>query len=372
MLKMREKVQRLLPGRVDRLRGGLLLVAFLTAAGSCAACSKAARPEVAPPPGGPRPGLSAEQVGQFERGKAIFLHAYIAAEGMGPHFNQTSCASCHGIPAPGGHDGMAKAARISLRNNDMSGYPQQAVAGFAVQTVPAGLPVSLHRPPPLFGLGLLQEVPDSAIAGACGRDDALGIHGKPNYNAGERAVGRFGYKAHTSSVRNFIGNALVLEMGMTNPAERDPHNQRDLDGVPDPEMATATVDDLTAYVVGLAPPSPPPAHPEAEQLFAQVGCANCHRPQTGPGVRAFSDLCVHDLGAGFDNGLTDFAAGPRQWRTAPLWGLRWRTKYFHDDRADSLADAIARHDGEAAKVRERFAALSPASQQVLLEWLKTL
>lgn len=94
----------------------------------------------------------------------------------------------------------------------------------------------------------------------------------------------------------------------------------------------------------------------------------------GLATAAVDDLtaCVHDLGAAFDNGLPDFKAGPRHWRTAPLWGLRWRDRYFHDDRAATLADAMARHDGEAAQVRQRFAALPPADQQTLIAWLRTL
>ncbi len=291
---------------------------------------------------------------------------------MGPHFNEPSCGACHGLPTPGGHAGMDKAARNAMDRGDIDGYPQKALAGFAVLQTPPGAAVSRHRPPPLYGLGLLQDLPDAAIADHCGINPALGIAGIANVNPGEKAVGRFGYKAHTSSLRNFIANALNLEMGLTNPAERDPRHQADSDAVADPEMPTSTVDDLTAYVYALAPPSPPAKHPQAERLFADVGCATCHRPQTAPGVAAFSDLCVHDLGAGFDNGLPDFKASRSHWRTAPLWGLRWRDKYFHDDRATSLQDAVARHDGEAAKVRQRFAALPSAEQQTLLAWLKTL
>lgn len=335
-----------------------------------AACNKPPRTDQAPM--GPRPGLSADQLAGFERGKQAFLKVFSPQEGMGPHFNERSCVACHALPGPGGHEGMAKAARNSMDRGDINGFPQQTLPGYAPLSLPKGQPVSLHRPPPLFGLGLLQDLPDQAIADHCGRDPALGINGIANLNAGENAVGRFGYKAHTSSLRNFVANALNLEMGLTNPAERDPRHFADADAVADPELATSTVDDLTAYVYGLPPPPPAQPNPQAEQLFAQVGCANCHRPQTAPQVIAYSDLCVHDLGAAFDNGLPDFKAGPRHWRTAPLWGLRWRDRYFHDDRASSLADAIARHDGEAAQVRQRFAALPPADQQTLIAWLRTL
>lgn len=356
----------------QQLNGRLVTaaVAVLALAGS-GACTKQAATEGAPP-GAYRTALQDQQRSQAERGKVLFLKSFSAAEGMGPYFNEPSCSACHSQPTAGGHAGMDKAARNAMEGGDIDGYPQKALPGYLPLATPRGAPVSRHRPPPLYGLGLIQDLPDAAIADHCGRDAALGIQGLANVNPGEKAVGRFGYKAHTSSLRNFIANALNLEMGLTNPAERDPRHYTDRDAVADPEVPTSTVDDLTAYVYALAPPSAPAANPEAERLFAEVGCANCHRPQTALAVAAYSDLCVHDLGAGFDNGLTDFLASKSQWRTAPLWGLRWRNKYFHDDRASSLQDAIARHDGEAARVRERFAALPSSDQQTLLAWLKTL
>ena len=67
-----------------------------------------------------------------------------------------------------------------------------------------------------------------------------------------------------------------------------------------------------------------------------------------------------------------FDAGPSQWRTAPLWGLRWRSRYFHDDRADSLDAAVRMHGGEAAVVVARYAALAEPERAHLLKWLKTL
>lgn len=351
--------------------GGMATAVVLVACRPAAAPAPAAAQATAPAAAlaGPRTGVDAAA---FARGRAIFHKEFTAAEGLGPHFNQPSCLSCHQLPAAGGHEGMAKAARISLLDQDVNGFPQQALPGYPPLTTPPGKPVSMLRPPPLFGLGLIHDLADAAIEGQCGRDAALGITGVANLNPGEGRVGRFGYKGHTSSLRNFIANALNLEMGLTNPAERDSRHFRDADAVADPELATATVDDLVTYVYGLPPPPAAAPDPVAEALFAQVGCATCHRPLTAPGVAAYSDLCVHDLGPAFDNGLTDFRAGPRQWRTAPLWGLRWRARYFHDDRAGDLADAIARHDGEAAAVRGRYAALPAADQARLLAWLKTL
>ena len=230
----------------------------------------------------------------------------------------------------------------------------------------------MHRPPALFGLGLVEAIDDTYLREHCGVDKHLGIAGIANFNPGQNRVSRFGLKAHTATIRDFVGNALNLEMGLTNPVERDSRHFRDGDAVPDPEVPTSTVDLLADYVGALAPPPAPPTDPAAERLFADVGCATCHRPQTAVGVQAYSDFCLHDLGSGFDNKMNDFRATGSHWRTPALWGLRFRNKYFHDDRTGDLRTAIAVHRGEAAQVSQRFAALPTAQQEVLLQWLRQL
>jgi CxxC motif-containing protein (DUF1111 family) len=89
-------------------------------------------------------------------------------------------------------------------------------------------------------------------------------------------------------------------------------------------------------------------------------------------VHAYSDFCLHDMGPAFDNGMPDFKASGSMWRTPPLWGLRWRDRYFHDGRGSDLLAAILAHGGEAQKARDRFAQLPPVDQQALIGWLKTL
>lgn len=219
---------------------------------------------------------------------------------------------------------------------------------------------------------MVEALEDATINDHCGRDPALGIAGIANVNPGQGRVARFGYKAHTATLQDFIANALNLEMGLTNPLERDRRHFTDKDAVPDPELPTSTVVAIADYVRALAAPSPAAANPQAEARFAALGCGHCHRPITAPGVQAFSDFCVHDLGPAFDNQMSDFRAGPSHWRTAPLWGLRWRDRYFHDDRATSLDAAIRMHGGEANKVRDRYAALGDADREALLAWLSTL
>lgn len=323
-------------------------------------------------PGDLRADLTDEQRTRAMQGKALFNKQFTAAEGLGPHFNFASCGSCHDQPASGGHSDMAHKARLTFIDGDVDGLPQQDLPGFAPLQPRPGAPISFHRPPALFGLGLLESIDDAYLRDHCGVDKTLGIHGIANFNPGQQRVSRFGLKAHTATVRDFIGNALNLEMGITNPVERDARHFRDDDAVADPEVPTSTVDLLNSYVIALAAPAPPPANAAAEGLFATVGCATCHRPETAPGVRAFSDLCLHDMGPAFDNKLIDFRATGSHWRTTPLWGLRFRSKYFHDDRAADLGEAIAAHGGEASQARDRFAGLPAAEQTALLAWLRQL
>lgn len=59
-------------------------------------------------------------------------------------------------------------------------------------------------------------------------------------------------------------------------------------------------------------------------------------------------------------------------RTAPLWGLRLRSRLMHDGNSVQLDDAIRRHKGESAEVTERFLKLKPADQKALLAFLQSL
>ncbi len=59
-------------------------------------------------------------------------------------------------------------------------------------------------------------------------------------------------------------------------------------------------------------------------------------------------------------------------RTAPLWGLRLRSRLMHDGGSIQVEDAIRRHGGESAKVTEKFVKLKPADQKALLAFLQSL
>ena len=131
------------------------------------------------------------------------------------------------------------------------------------------------------------------------------------------------------------------------------------------------------------------ARREGRTLFAQVGCASCHVPvlRTGSSpvpalanrdVELFSDLLLHDMGAGLADNRPDGSATGREWKTPPLWGLRLVRQFLngqmllmHDGRARSVEDAIMLHDGEGRRARDAFAGLSPAQKRALVDYVES-
>ncbi len=128
---------------------------------------------------------------------------------------------------------------------------------------------SVRNAPPLFGSDLIDAIPDAVIrAGAVDRGD--GVRGRPNVVRGidgRKRVGRFGWKAHVSTLELFVAEAFRSELGLTSPlapagvrsaapptpARSDPCAE---------QPAEVTRDDLTAVVAFLsALPAPAPAAP---------------------------------------------------------------------------------------------------------------
>jgi len=93
---------------------------------------------------------------------------------------------------------------------------------------------------------------------------------------------------------------------------------------------------------------------------------------------AYTDLLLHDMGPGLDDGVAEGVAQPQEWRTPPLWGLGLTRRvlgeelYLHDGRARSLEEAILWHGGEAEGAKRRFLALSKEDREALLDFLKGL
>ena len=358
----------------------------------------------APAFGGPQVGAGEAGGGDgalAARGALAFVAELAPADGLGPLYNARSCGFCHSVPDVGGMGSGTQGTVVRVgrfgdgqfdplagRGGPVARAHAVSELGFPCDLAP-GVPAaanltSVRNAPALFGAGLVEAMPDAVIvAAAVPRGD--GVHGRPNRIRGpdgRTRVGRFGWKADVATVRDFVGQALRNEHGITNPVAPDDIVGAGPAAAGCPGFGTGLEDDgsrvaaLTAFIGSLAPPAAPGAPDAAgSALFAAVGCAACHRPtlEAGePRVALYSDLLLHDVGALLDDGVVQGDARGRDWRTTPLWGLGSRARYLHDGRARTLSAAITAHGGEAAPAADRFRALSPAERALLLRFLSSL
>ncbi|HEY1314983.1 MAG TPA: di-heme oxidoredictase family protein [Steroidobacteraceae bacterium] len=432
--------------------------------------------------GTPQPlaGIGTDEMNFFLDGMARFNFIEVVnggnsqqgtGNGLGPRFNSNQCASCHTQPNVGGssppQNPLSAVANADGATNTMpwfnaangpirearfvqtNGAPDGGVHNLFVVTgrsdagtcniaqpnfLPAGNPLTgqggnrnivFRIPTPVFGAGLIEAIPDSAIlanaqtnaaaksqVGVRGRANAI-LGGNVNSSANDGTITRFGWKAQNKSLLMFAGEAYNVEMGVSNqlfPQERDetaacrtyPSTPEDTNNMPLTVTgnAMAVLSDIEAFANFmrlLAPPAP--AASNASTLngraeFASTGCALCHTPSFNTGravssgssnnpspalsnqpVNLFSDLLVHHMGQGLADGITQGAAGPDEFRTAPLWGVGQRVFFLHDGRANDLLTAIQAHESpgsEANGVIQRFNNLSAQHQQDILNFLRSL
>jgi CxxC motif-containing protein (DUF1111 family) len=134
------------------------------------------------------------------------------------------------------------------------------------------------------------------------------------------------------------------------------------------------LDMVVSYIASLPAPSAAKNGP-GKALLAQTGCTACHATlhlPDGRPVPAYTDLLLHDLGPGLNDGIKEGAAGPGVWRTAPLWDVAGSLKIgglLHDGRARNVAEAVEWHDGEASAARARFRALSAQDKAALVAFV---
>jgi CxxC motif-containing protein (DUF1111 family) len=422
-------------------------------------------------PGAPLSSLSAEQLAYFQDGLSRFeaidsVGGAIPGEtdsGLGPTFNANSCGSCHAQPSAGGTSpstnpqiaaATANGATNSIPDFLSAGGPVREVrfpfllnSNGALSRTPDGGVHDLftiagrtdapgcnitqpdfaqmqelgnlvfRTPTPLYGAGLIENIPDAAIYANMAANEplkqSLGISGHPNISGNDGTVTRFGWKAQNKSVEIFAGEAYNVEMGVTNelfPQERSLppasclFNPTPEDTTNFPASGAEILSDIVAFsnfMRFLAPAAPSlqgiPGNPSAQSiangqsLFNRVHCSLCHTPTLQTGASSFaaglsnqsaalySDLLVHHMGSGLADNISQGTAGPDEFRTAPLWGVGQRLFFLHDGRADSsnggLLKAIEDHAGsgsEANRVVNLFQQLNASEQQDLLNFLRSL
>ena len=382
--------------------------------------------------------------------------------GLGPGFNGNGCSMCHSQPAVLGSSPAPFSPQVPVQN------PQVALAtrDGATNTVPSFItgsgPIREARfvnvpgtttpdggvhdlytiagrtdapgchatqpafatnlsnnnvifriPTPVFGAGLIENIPESALeANATASASAtLGINALLNRSGNDGSITRFGWKAQNKSVTIFAMEAYNVEQGISNagfPDEREAglgnltgcmaFNPTPEDNVP--IDGTGTVSDVHSDVMNFAfamqlsaPPktavpagSTQAAVTRGSQLFVSTGCANCHTPtfttaasnfdpaMSNVTIHPYSDFGLHTMGTLAD-GITQGGAAGNTFRTAPLWGAGQRMFFLHDGRTSDLVVAIQDHQssGSGASVTvTNMANLVQSDQQAILDFLRSL
>jgi CxxC motif-containing protein (DUF1111 family) len=370
-------------------------------------------------------------------GKALFERNWVpapastdGANGLGPLFSERSCLLCHGGPGGGASiavnaDGIV-AHGLTLRFGDGDGNPDPTYgANFQARAVPGlkaegsltiavndkavvAIPsldrgplapetkTSLRLAPPLVTRGRIDLVDPAAILANADEEEKTGdgISGRPNMIQTRNGLvpGRYGWKAEQPDLDHQIAHAFAFDLGLSSPlyplpygdctkAEPDclaaPNGQsKNFDGE---EISTQIVDLVAGYVKGLEPhPKEPPT--PGQVIFGDLGCILCHRPnlpaKDGTPLTIYSDLLLHDMGPGLDDGVGAPGVKSSEWRTAPLAGLSWSQgstrRYLHDGRAATLDAAIRAHGGEAQGALSGYLSLRPEDREKLIAFLETL
>ncbi len=374
---------------------------------------KAAAPEAGKgttPPAPDVEGLARLHLG-FRSARSVVLHRY----GTDPFYQEWRQV----LLGPPGTEPRSKVSHLSRQDAvqteiaEVRSAAQATGAAFRVPKEVGGFQLVLSRrnTPPLFGTGLIDAVPDAVIEAGAEKPDAgfPETRGRASRLKGGK-VGRFGWKGQTSDLKEFVLTACSVELGLEVPG----HAQGAIPHAPAYRPPGLDLDDaecasLVAYVRNLPPPlkREPANKREAsairagEEAFHAVGCAACHVPKLGDVQNLYSDLLLHDMGEalsdsgaygvfvndppsaeskeGSEEDTKDNAdskkregAERREWRTPPLWGFRDSGPYLHDGRAENLEQAVAFHEGQAARSAQQFFLLSPKQRQKIEAFLKSL
>ena len=408
-------------------------------------------------------GLTGPQTNLFNAGLVEFKkHDVVKADGLGPRMNLDSCASCHAHPAVGGTSPPDLNPQFDFFENNLQ--KTNRLPRFIIKTGPVrearfklnadrktpdggvhsiftitGLKdadgctlqqpdfarelrrknVIFRIPTPVFGAGLIEQIPDQVILEnhATTKGNPYGIKGRVNIinaghaktaranrNGNDGTIARFGWKAQNKSLLVFAGEAYNVEMGISNElfqTEREEDPKCQFKATPNdttnPQLAgldvLSDIEKFASFMRFLAPPTPSQDTPggagsiaNGKKLFVETGCALCHTPALRTGTSAvaalsakevdlYSDLALHDMGDRLADGISQGQATSREFRTAPLWGLGQRIFFLHDGRTRDLKRAIQQHSSagsEANRVVRRFFRLKQGEQQDMLNFLRSL
>jgi CxxC motif-containing protein (DUF1111 family) len=387
--------------------------------------------------------------------EATFVSDYNAVNhrGLGPVYNNVSCGSCHvadgrGKPPLPSDSRSSLLLRLSVPGSDAHGGPldaplfggqlqQKAIFGVSAEasftisyteqpgTFPDGETYSLRVPgynlsnpyvpfpaqmmvsprlaPPVFGLGLLEAIPDAELLQKQDISDADGdgVSGKANmvwdFIKNTSAIGRFGWKAGHPTILQQSAGAYNQDMGITNFIFKKEAcaEQIQYDHMEDEvEVSDSLLHAVAFYMRSLAVPGRRNNKDETvkngKMLFKQIGCEKCHTAMhktkvdvafpaiSNQTIFPYTDLLLHDMGTALADNRPDYLADGQEWKTPPLWGIgltqvvNGHKNFLHDGRARDFVEAIIWHGGEAESAKMNFSNLSKADRTAVIRFLESL
>lgn len=350
----------------------------------------------------PLANLTEQELARFKQGDALFEATVRESDGLGPLYVRDACNACH-VDDGRGPGLVTKAAPLD-------GSPELAqkllpfgsterpytTAGARVPLLApqdARLRVTHRLPPAVFGRGYLEAISDADLERLAERAKARTGSARGRLNRLKNGeIGRFGLKARIANLADFTADALSGDMGVSSPTHPEeqpgPEGLRD-DAKPGVDFSAEQVELVRDYLRGLQIPERQRSDLRArgQELFAKARCNDCHEPafetssnyplRALSGIRAevYTDLLLHDMGAALSDGLTEESAGPREFRTAPLIGLRFLPSFLHDGSAKTVEQAIVAHgpaDSEGRDSARAFAALSGDERRELVKFVEAL
>ena len=376
-------------------------------------------------------------------GRMLFSHEWTVndplspnGDGIGPVFNARSCVACHKQGGIGGggdnkhnvttfvleqpsgdskvgvvHAYATRKEYLETLQSLSNGLPRTSqptlkmIRDNPVQRVGSGvLHLSQRNTPALFGSKLIDEIPERVILAEQRKQQIRWGQTSSNTEAfpvgrafrlQDGRVGKFGWKAQSASLGEFVRAACANELGLGNSNNKQPipmsfTNYR----TPGIDLTQKQCDQITAFCASL--PRPVERHgdfdtqaniKQGRKIFRKVGCVHCHTPDMGSIRGIYSDLLLHRMGVelvgsgvSYGNEVPELPKDrspedgslPDEWRTPPLWGVADSAPYLHDGRAATLEEAIRQHGGQGTKSAQNFSDLSKAEQQQLLTFLQSL
>jgi CxxC motif-containing protein (DUF1111 family) len=284
--------------------------------------------------------------------------------------------------------------------------PSYHIDELAFGPLSEGVRISPRVAPAMVGLGLLEAIPDARLLELADADDADGdgVSGRVNrvwsVELGQTTIGRFGWKAEQPSVRQQAAGAFLGDLGVTSSLfpvqECMPEQEACLDALDGgaPEVSDLLLERVQRYSELLAVPRRDD-YDSAEvlrgkALFGELGCASCHVPShvtrsdfevaalNDQRIYPYTDLLLHDLGDALSDQRPSYDAQGNEWRTPPLWALRYYSivnghdRLLHDGRARGVAEAVLWHGGEAEGAKQGFVAAPAAARAALVRFVESL